>query len=86
MLLHLILMSHGILITFQADILIFQLEANSDVRVLFGEITHLYDPRIRKMSARGLYRNVNSMFDSGPQFNCHCDVDSENTMQWSVEC
>ena len=42
---------------FKTKILINQSKANVDEKSLFGKITHLYDPTIRKMTKRGLHRN-----------------------------
>ena len=51
---------------FKTRILIHQSKANLDEKILFGEITlHLSDPEIRKMMAKGLHSNENSMFHLG---------------------
>ena len=41
---------------------------NFDAKSLFGKIAHNPEPEIRKtlVRGRGLYRNENSKFDSGP--------------------
>ena len=40
-------------------ILIYQSKANLDMKILFGKITHLIDPKIRKTLERSLYGNQN---------------------------
>ena len=52
----------------KTEMFICQSKANSDVKLLSGRITHLEDPKLRKMPARGMYENENSMFHSGPGF------------------
>ena len=41
----------------KTEMLIFQSKANLDKKILFGKITHLKDPTIKRMSVRGLYGN-----------------------------
>ena len=41
---------------------IYQSKANLDVESLFGNITHLVDPEVRKMLERGLFGNQDSTF------------------------
>ena len=42
---------------FKTKMFIFQSKANLDEKILFGKITHLCDPTIRKMPVRGLHGN-----------------------------
>ena len=42
---------------FKTKILIYQSKANLDENMLFGNICHIWDPRIRKMPVSGFYRN-----------------------------
>ena len=42
---------------FKSKIRIYQSKAELDEKVLFGKITHLQDPTIRKMPIKSLYRN-----------------------------
>ena len=51
---------------FETKILIDQSTANLDMKILFGNITHLRDAEIRKMLEKGLFGNQDSMFHSGP--------------------
>ena len=51
---------------FEAKILIYQSKANLDETILFGNITNLIDPEIRKMMEKGLFGNQDSTFHSGP--------------------
>ena len=52
----------------KTEMLIFQSVANLDGKILYGNITHLKDPTIRKMLGRGLNGNQDSTFYSGPKF------------------
>ena len=50
-------------LVFRPKNLIYQLKANLDVKSLFGKGTHLLDPKIRQMSARGMYwKNIPRSF------------------------
>ena len=40
---------------FKIEVLIYESKANLDQKILFGKITHLQDPTVRKMPVRGLY-------------------------------
>ena len=51
---------------FKNRMLIYQSKADLDVKILFGKITHLVDPEIRKMLEWGLYENQDSTSHSGP--------------------
>ena len=42
---------------FKTKMLIYHSKANLDEIILFGNITHHIDPKIRKMPVRGLYGN-----------------------------
>ena len=42
---------------FKTEMLMYQSKANLDVKFLFGKITHLSDPKIRRMPLRSLYEN-----------------------------
>ena len=53
---------------FKTEILIWQSNANLHVKILFGKITHLLDPVIRKMLIRCLHGPQHSMFDSNAWF------------------
>ena len=44
--------------------------AKFDEKILFGDITNLIDPEIRKLLERGLHRNQGPTFHSGPSFTC----------------
>ena len=50
---------------FNVEMFIYQSKANLDVKILFGDITHLVDPEIRKFLERGLYGNQDSTFQFG---------------------
>ena len=41
-------------------------KASLDVNILFGRITHLIDPEIRKMMARSFHGDENTTLNSGP--------------------
>ena len=43
-------------------------EHSLKLEILFGKITHLSNPKVRKMSVRGLCGNENSAFHSGSFF------------------
>ena len=45
---------------FKTEILIYQLKVNLDVKIMFGEITHLFGPGLGKMLVRALYGNEKS--------------------------
>ena len=45
---------------FENKMLIYQSKATLDVRILFGKITYLKIPKIRKLSARNMYGSENS--------------------------
>ena len=51
---------------FETQTLICQSKANLDVKILFGNITHLINPEIRKLLKRYLYGNQDSTLHSGP--------------------
>ena len=51
---------------FKTEMLIYQSRANSDVQILFGKITRLLDPEIRKLLVSGFVWNENSIFSLGP--------------------
>ena len=55
----------------ETKILIYQSKANLDVKSLFGNITHLVDPEIRKMLEKGLIGSQDSIFHCGPWFACN---------------
>ena len=42
---------------FKTKLLIYQSQTNLDEKILFGKITHLDDPTVRKMLVRGWYGN-----------------------------
>ena len=56
---------------FKTEMLIYRSNTNLDVMIMFGTISHLLDPEIRKMSVRDLYGNEKSTFDSGPWSTWH---------------
>ena len=45
---------------FKTKMLLYQSKVIFDVKILFRKITHLYDLKISKVSARGMYGNKNS--------------------------
>ena len=51
---------------FETKMYIYQSKANSGVKILFGNITHLIDPKIRKILEKGLFGNQGSTFHSDP--------------------
>ena len=51
---------------FKTNMLIYQSKANLVEKMLFGNMTHLKGPEIRKMVERALYGNQNFTFHSGP--------------------
>ena len=51
---------------FKTEILIYQFNANLDEKILFGKITRLVDPEMRKMLERGFYGHEDSTNHSGP--------------------
>ena len=66
------------------EMLIYQSEANLDVKILFEKITHHFDPVIRKILAilaRSLYGDENSTFESGQLFTRRWNL---NSIQLSV--
>ena len=46
------------------EVLIYQSNANFDVKILFGKIALYLDPELRKTLVRGLYGDENFMFYS----------------------
>ena len=50
----------------QTIMLIFQLKANFDKKILFGKISHHLDTEIGKMLVNGMFGNENSIFLSDP--------------------
>ena len=51
---------------FETKMSIYQSKNNLDVKIFFGNITHLIDPEIRKMLENGLFGNQDSTFHCGP--------------------
>ena len=51
---------------FKTDMLIHYSKTELDEKVLFGKSTHHLDPEIRKILVRGMFRNKDSTFHSGP--------------------
>ena len=51
---------------FKTEMLINQPKANLDKNILLGKITYHFDPEIRKMLAKGMFKNKYSTFRSGP--------------------
>ena len=51
---------------FETKMLIYQSKANLDGKIFFGNITHLMDPKIRKMLEKGLLGHKDSISHSGP--------------------
>ena len=66
---------------FEFKLLIHHSKVDLDVKMLFGNITHVYDPTIGKMSARCFYGSSNSTLHAGPLFVWHRNLMS---MQLSV--
>ena len=54
---------------FKPETLIFQIKANSAVKIVFGKITHHFEPEVRKMLVRKVHGNDNSIFHCHPCFN-----------------
>ena len=51
---------------FKTEMLIYESKVNLNEKILFRRITCDLDPKIRKMLARGVFRNKYSRFHSGP--------------------
>ena len=51
---------------FDTKMLIYQSKTNLDEKILFGKITHPFDPEIRKMLVKGIFGKEDSTFHSGP--------------------
>ena len=51
---------------FETKLLIYQSKANLDVKILFGNITHLIDLEIWEILEKGLFGDQDSTFHSGP--------------------
>ena len=52
--------------TFKTEMLIYQSNTNLGEKILFGEISHLYDPKIRKKLVEVCMGIENCTFHSGP--------------------
>ena len=50
---------------FITEMFIYQSKVNLDEKTLFGSISHLTDPEIRKKLVKGMFGNKNSTFHSG---------------------
>ena len=50
---------------FNIEVMIDQLKANLDLKVLLGKITHLLDQETRKVLVRVFYEKEHTTFDSG---------------------
>ena len=51
---------------FRTNMLTYQSRANLDEKILFGKITHHFDPEIRKILEGACFGIKNSTFHSGP--------------------
>ena len=77
---------------FKTEMLIYHSKPYLEEKILFGKVTHLQEPNIRKMSARDMFRNENSMFDSGPSITCcqnHCKLlfsETDNCIEFKFQC
>ena len=71
---------------FETKLLIYQSKANLDVKILFGNITHLIDLEIWEILEKGLFGDQDSTFHSGPWFTCYslCSRPDHLKSKWSV--
>ena len=51
--------------------LILQSKTNLDGKILFGKVTNLLEPDVRKMLVRCMFGNENSTFHSDLSFTCY---------------